>query len=277
MLRRTTFTTFTVFLLALIAALEVLLRLSDAHSGFSLPRTARFALTYLPVALVILIGWLWQILDLEVKKLVPWVVLSKAPATAEDSLLLDYVGANQFTVLRQAFSRHHHRVVLTVIGLWVANAATVAATSLWFIAVTSRSESVTLVRTSVFNGSLYDQNILDLGFANSYLGHERFNLSLPPWMDRHFVLAPFNSTVLQPDVLLSGVTDGYYADLDCEIGAMTAAGSTPVVDTYGIAVSAGDILQIPLVELAVGTCTDTVNLTTYESLAKDFGTAIDCE
>jgi hypothetical protein len=260
-----------------VIVLEIILQLSYIYSGFNLSQAARFTLTYTPISIVIFVGWIWQILDLEVKKVAPWVALTARPVPAADSLLLDYVGVNPLVVLHQAFRRRHWHILGTTTGLWLANAATIAASSLWFIAITSRTEAVRLERTSVFNGSAYHPNRDNISFIYPYFGHGVFNLSLPPWHSGDHVLASFKSSEKDGHDTLTGLTDAFSADLICERGSVELQGYLPVADVYHIIGHSNHTVDIPQIKVSVGQCTQTFNVTSYAKIGLDSASVSDCE
>jgi hypothetical protein len=260
-----------------VIVLEIILQLSYIYSGFNFPEDAEYILTYMPIPIVIFVGWIWQILDLEVKKIAPWVALTAKPVSAEDSLLLDYVGVNPLVVLHQAFRRRHWRILGTTTGLWLANAATIAASSLWLYASTSRTEQILLERTSVFNGSAYHPNRDNISFIYPYFGHGVFNLSLPPWHSGYHVLASFNSSEKDDHDMLAGLTDAFSADLTCERGSVELQGYLTVADIYHIMGYSNHTVDIPQIKVSVGQCTQTFNVTSYAKIGLDSASVSDCE
>ncbi|KAJ8091850.1 hypothetical protein PM082_021086 [Marasmius tenuissimus] len=85
---------------ALGIALEVGVIVSGRNNGFSVPKdnalsfaSAQFLQAFVPTILIIPIAVLWRELDWHVRQYQPYIVLSKGGASAEESLLNDYVGA----------------------------------------------------------------------------------------------------------------------------------------------------------------------------------------
>jgi hypothetical protein len=263
--------------MALIACLEVLLQLSQANTGFTLSNLPRIVLAYTPVAIVIFVGWIWQVLDLEVKKMQPWIALSAGPVAAEDSLLLDYVGAGPLDLVRQALRSRHWRVLLTTLGLWIANAATVAASSMWFIEVTPRADPISMVQTSMFDGSIAHSSMDDVNFVHTYLGHVTFGLSLPQWISDDYVLASFNSSRPKEDALLRTTTDGYTADLSCVRGDVELAGYVSLPDYYGVFGPRNSMVNLPHVRVVIDQCSQVFNITSMTKIGLDSSGIANCK
>lgn len=98
---------------ALIAVLQVYLARSNAHSGIlfasrinDLPLSQKFPYLYLPTIVSLILSFAWAWLDLDVRRLQPFIELSKEQgACGDDSLLLhypfDFVAFVPFTAARR--------------------------------------------------------------------------------------------------------------------------------------------------------------------------------
>ena len=83
---------------ALAAVIEVLAQKSRREGGLSLARTAdeipnmaEFKYEFFPTIIAVLLSIAWTWVDLDVKRIQPWMELSKeGGARVQDSLLLDY-------------------------------------------------------------------------------------------------------------------------------------------------------------------------------------------
>ncbi|KZT66183.1 hypothetical protein DAEQUDRAFT_813723 [Daedalea quercina L-15889] len=75
-----------------VVGLEVFVQQSSLHTGFPAPSTTLQNLaTYIPVAFIIAVGWVWQAYEVEVKKILPWASMSAGPVPASDSVLLGWI------------------------------------------------------------------------------------------------------------------------------------------------------------------------------------------
>lgn len=83
---------------ALAAVIEFFAQKSNREGGLSLSRTvddipkvARFSYEFLPTILAVILSIAWTWIDLDVKRIQPWLALSKeGGARVQDSLTLDY-------------------------------------------------------------------------------------------------------------------------------------------------------------------------------------------
>ncbi|KAI0144789.1 hypothetical protein BJ166DRAFT_629399 [Pestalotiopsis sp. NC0098] len=101
--------------ISLVVVIEVLVQKSQASGALAPSRSvdeisnsAQLASLYLPTAISVLYGFLFSCIDLDVKRMQPWVELSKSGgASAENSLLLDYdFDFLPFVPVRAARRRH---------------------------------------------------------------------------------------------------------------------------------------------------------------------------
>jgi hypothetical protein len=259
---------------ALVILLEMIHQSSVAHTGFSAP-TYGFSIvfTYTPVVVILAVGWAWQILDVEVKKLAPWAALAHGGHSAQDSLFLDYLDANIISVLSRATRRRHFQVLATSVGGLLAAAAGVASTSLWSRVSVDSMEPAILEKIAVFNGSLFNTSIADISLFQPYLGYQLYNLSLPRWSSDNYALAPFNlSERAAKDVLITSTTDAIRGYLQCQTGTAHLASWVSVPDVSHILGDVGQELQLPQMEVTVGcssgaNVTAILNVTSYEDLA----------
>ncbi|KAJ7480812.1 hypothetical protein FB451DRAFT_1030930 [Mycena latifolia] len=83
----------------------------NAPTGFAVPArnyfpivSAQFLLSFFPALFVIPVGYLWRTLDWMLRWYQPYVIMSRGKATAEESVLLDYVAI--FCALK-----HDHKVI----------------------------------------------------------------------------------------------------------------------------------------------------------------------
>jgi len=89
---------FAITSLALAGLIEFLAQLSRRNgglalspSGDSIPSLVKFSYLFLPTIVAVIYSICWNWIDLDVKRIQPWLELSREEgATAESSLLLDY-------------------------------------------------------------------------------------------------------------------------------------------------------------------------------------------
>ncbi|KAJ6467122.1 hypothetical protein DFH09DRAFT_1483570 [Mycena vulgaris] len=89
----------------------------NRHSPYNAPFSSmQFFWTYFPVAVLMVVEWIWVAYDLRVKVLVPWASMSRGFTPANQGWLLDYVGANYFLSVWTAI-KYRHIVVLSIVLL----------------------------------------------------------------------------------------------------------------------------------------------------------------
>ncbi|KDQ58668.1 hypothetical protein JAAARDRAFT_34503 [Jaapia argillacea MUCL 33604] len=249
---------FFIFLLALVAVLEAIIRIARRDSGFSPPSSSRLvAWTYVPLIILVGIAWIWQLFDLEVRKMIPWTAMKGHAVPAQDSILLDYIGGGILDVLSQALRRRDYPVLITVAGLIPVSVATIVATSLWIIFPILSSHPDTLIRTATFHGAELNVSSSDISYLYQYLGHVTYDLPRPRWLTQDYLIAPFNSSNPTSNMLITGSTKGYAADLDCQPAEVQLTGPP---DALNMSSPNFDFTQAQI-QITYGGCEQTFNLT----------------
>src|ERR1700761_8291968 len=137
----------------------------------------RLFCTYFPVAILMVVEWIWATYDLQIKFLMPWAVMSRGFTSAERGWLLDYIGANYFEAIFTAVRYRHFVVLLATAGLWATAVASVVTTSLFQVQGVSRTFPRRLARVTAINTSAVDPAALaDAGYTTSYLGRQVLSL-----------------------------------------------------------------------------------------------------
>ncbi|KAG7085686.1 hypothetical protein E1B28_003231 [Marasmius oreades] len=102
-------------------ALEVGLALSARNNGFAVPRdnalgfaSAQFLLAFVPTVLIMPVSILWRELDWYVRHYHPYVVLSRGNATADETLLHDYIAVGTAGAMINSLRLKHHVVFWSV-------------------------------------------------------------------------------------------------------------------------------------------------------------------
>ncbi|KAJ6626535.1 hypothetical protein B0H10DRAFT_1998722 [Mycena sp. CBHHK59/15] len=221
---------FVAFLLLLIVGLEMLNR----HSPYNAPSAGmQFIWTYLPVALLMVVEWIWVAYDLQVKVLVPWASMSHGPTPAAKGWLLDYIGTNYLVRIWTAIKYRHVVVLLTSVGLWATAIAGIATTSLFQSHDVSYTSPATLVRTtSLLDPASVGPSIFaDKSYISYYLGRQVLSLSRPRWTtsDNIAIEAFADPSATSVAEMLRATTKGYSADLNCTAATVSYAGNVSIV------------------------------------------------
>lgn len=98
-------------------ALEVCIELSSKNGGFKVPVqnalsivSTQFLLAFFPTLFVIPVGYMWRTLDWMLRWYQPYVTMSRGNATAEESVLLDYIYLGSTLSMFPAL-KYNHRVI----------------------------------------------------------------------------------------------------------------------------------------------------------------------
>ncbi|CAK5268055.1 unnamed protein product [Mycena citricolor] len=218
-------------LVALIAALDVLYR----HSPFKAQSSAKLVVwTYLPVAVLMVIEFMWIAYDLQVKILVPWAELSRGFTPAHRGWSLDYLGANMLANLWHAAKYRHATVLLTTLGLWSTAVAGVVTASLFRVQTIAYTAPSTLNRTTaLMPPTVFDPGALaDKGYTTSYLGRQVLGLPRPRWSIAGDIALEAVAGSPSSSGTLGATTRGYSADLVCSPATVVFAGSSIIPSAY---------------------------------------------
>ncbi|KAJ6543047.1 hypothetical protein B0H19DRAFT_1172654 [Mycena capillaripes] len=221
---------FALVLLLLIIGLELFYR----HSPYNAPsKSGTFMWTYAPVALLMIVQWVWKAYDLQVKILVPWAAMSRGPVPARESWLLDYIGGNSLVTLWTACRYGHIVVLLTTLGLWSTALAGIVTTSLFTIQDNVYTTSTTFNLTTTLDRSLltdFDPAILsDKNYLNSYLGRQLLNLSRSQWTTADgIVIEAFGDSSAVASESMISQTLGYSGRLDCKKATASYGGNQTI-------------------------------------------------
>ncbi|CCM04159.1 uncharacterized protein FIBRA_06321 [Fibroporia radiculosa] len=226
---------FVALLLVLIALLETFIRLSVERHGFEPPSlTSQYVLTYAPVALLIVIGWIWQMYEISVKTLVPWAKMRGNFVQARHSLLLDYIGENIITGSIKAILNRDYTILCCIVGSLTIAAATIVSTYMWSVIPTTYSTSVSLTQPYTYYGARLDSTADVAQSLGSYLTRRALNLAEPAWMTTDYVIDAFNITTPEPDMVISAATKGYNTSLACDTAVTTLLNNgTEIQVNYG--------------------------------------------
>ncbi|KAJ7471870.1 hypothetical protein FB451DRAFT_1089993 [Mycena latifolia] len=104
-------------MLMLGVALEVCIEISYKNGGFRVPVqnvfsivSTQFLLSFFPTLFVIPVGYMWRTLDWMLRWYQPYVTMSRGNATAEESVLLDYIVLGSTRAIFHSL-KYNHRVI----------------------------------------------------------------------------------------------------------------------------------------------------------------------
>ncbi|KAK1688027.1 hypothetical protein BDP55DRAFT_548602 [Colletotrichum godetiae] len=216
---------FTSFLLAVI--IEILAQQSQSKGGLALsksaddiPAFANFCYLFLPTIVAVIYSLLWSWIDLDVKRMQPWLEMSRPKgATAEKSMFLDYPYDFIAFVPIKAAKRRHWAVfyggTVMVLIFWVITPLQSAILGTGPVDVRRQvniSATETLRPASEHFG-LMDVTILNEGYAQTWLSQR-----LPPYTTPEYTLLPFDTksqAIQGSSTNWTGSTTKYWTQLEC--------------------------------------------------------------
>ncbi|KAJ7764751.1 hypothetical protein B0H16DRAFT_1525641 [Mycena metata] len=113
-------------MLSLGVALEIGIELSSRNGGFAVKQqnvfsivSTQFLLSFFPGLFVIPVGYMWRVLDWMLRWYQPYVTMAKGNATAEESVLLDYIALGSTRAIFHAL-KYNHRVIFwsSLLATW---------------------------------------------------------------------------------------------------------------------------------------------------------------
>ncbi|TDZ19589.1 hypothetical protein Cob_v007900 [Colletotrichum orbiculare MAFF 240422] len=213
------------FILA--AMIEILAQQSSRNGGLALspspndiPAYARFGYLFLPTIIAVVYSLLWSWIDLDVKRIQPWVEMSKPEgATATRSIFLDYpYDFVAFAPVRAARRRHwavFYSGTVMVMIFWLITPLQSAILGSGpvivrgNVAVTAKQ----VLRPASEQILTMDQSILNEGYAITWLKQP-----YPPYTTPEYTLLPFEverDTKRAPSTNWTGTTTKFWTELNC--------------------------------------------------------------
>ncbi|KAK8029539.1 hypothetical protein PG993_010830 [Apiospora rasikravindrae] len=215
---------FALALAALTTALIVLRHASEKNRGFPLVTHNNYLWTYAPTAVLVLVVSGWQQIEYWCKLLQPWKGLKNGPATASNSVLLDYISPNVFSSLWRAGKLGHISVLVALLGGLILKLVIVASTGLLYpIPTSTPMQNITLEALSRFNrtDNIYDfislkESALDYG-AYALIAQD---LPLPDGLQPNLAFQRFalpkNTTLNNTESSIQAVVDVFVPQFQCE-------------------------------------------------------------
>jgi hypothetical protein len=214
---------FAVLFLIFFVSLQIIWSWSQGHQGIATSDDSKHYLwTFGPTAILVLVTVGWRQVDYAAKSLQPWAEMAKGPATAERSLLLDYVTPIQAVALVRAIGNRHFVVASTITVFFLLKVLTIISTGLFSLDQVNRnSTEVTLQLSTSFTGENYKHAAsVDSRAAYTIYGVQSLNLSYPAGTTAQYAVQMFTPQNQSADGLVSytAVADVFSADLECQTG-----------------------------------------------------------
>lgn len=214
---------FAALFLLFFVSLQVIWSWSQGHQGIATSDDSKHYLwTFGPTAVLVVVTVGWRQVDYAAKSLQPWAEMAKGPATADRSLLLDYVTPFQAVVLTRAIRNRHFVVASTITVFFLLKILTIVSTGLFSLDQVNRSSTgVKLQLSSSFTGENFKHAAsVDSRSAYTIYGVQSLNLSYPPGTTAQYAVQMFTPQDQSSANAVSrtAIADVFTAELDCETG-----------------------------------------------------------
>jgi hypothetical protein len=228
-----------VLLASLLVSLALLAHLSGPKHRFVSPQgIVPVIYVHAPAAIALFVGWLWQSLDADVRKHMPWASMCRSdgvPAKACESVLLDYASSPLPVTMYRALRNRHWPVVLSSLGIGVCGVTSIISAYLLSLEPIETSSREDFVVTSSFNSSLSTSSNISSDFLYAFLSQRVLNGSAPSRVVADKWLVETTKSVNVKALRYTANVTGWIAELNCHAGIITYNGS---VNTDGSGVSA---------------------------------------
>ncbi|THW14865.1 hypothetical protein D6D24_05255 [Aureobasidium pullulans] len=237
---------------ALIVVLQIYLDRSNRDSGIifapnidDLSLDRKFPYLYLPTIVSLVLSFIWTWLDLDVRRLQPFIELSKEEgARGDDSLLLhypfDFVAFVPFTSAKRRHWPVFSASLAVVIIFW---GLTPLQSSIFATKTVEKSIEVATARSTSYLSLQEQKNNLTGSYAQSVYNIAWLNETLPPFMSRQGMLAPFGllneSGATESSETWTAPTTFYSVDINCE--SPTYNDDEEIFSTNGCEYDLGDM------------------------------------
>lgn len=214
---------FAVLFLIFFVSLQIIWSWSQGHQGIATSDDSKHYLwTFGPTAVLVFVTVGWRQVDYAAKSLQPWAEMAKGPATADRSLLLDYVTPIQAVALTRALRNRHFVVASTITVFFLLKVLTIISTGLFSLDQVNRNSiDAALQLSSSFTGENFKHaTSVDSRAAYTIYGVQSLNLSYPSGTTAQYAVQMFTPQDQSADGLVSytAVADVFSAALDCQTG-----------------------------------------------------------
>lgn len=240
--RRWVLLSFALLWALIFVSLQILYSVSQSHKGLATTDSSlRYLWTYGPTAILVVITVLWRQVDYAAKYIQPWGQLAKGPASAERSLLLDYVTTFQVVALWKSLRFRHLTITATVLIFILIKALTVISTGLLNLeAIEFENVAQSMRPLTIFDGSQgLPVEAVDSRAAVGLYGAKNFGMLLPNGTTLDYAFQVFEPIGVVPNdtYAYNASVDVFVADgWECESGSLTYNTSS---DHNGVADGSG--------------------------------------
>ncbi|KAB5532694.1 hypothetical protein GE09DRAFT_1251557 [Coniochaeta sp. 2T2.1] len=226
-LRRRVLAIFLAVFVALIIALEVLGDFSNRNAGLGSgerSRRTRFAWTYLPILALTLLAGMWTRVDHQAKAAAPWIRMSKGPAPAEKTLLLDYVNMPlPVSIVKAVLNRDLVVACTSMVSLHLGLLVVVSTALLTLTFVDVRNQNARITLNTAFVDDASGPANTDSSPFLAMLGLLQGN-TFPDGVTSRYAYQQFSADVPFRTEIRATV-DGLTTSLECEAAQLSLTGA----------------------------------------------------
>jgi hypothetical protein len=154
-LRRRTLLALLALFAGLFTSLIIVWLANKSQHGFRpILSNNHYAWTYGPTAVLVVVMSLWRQIDYQCKMMQPWQELRDGSASADRSLLLDYLSPLNITSFARAVRCRHVPVVASIAGFTIIKAVTIFSTGLLTLTPVSVTDTYPIALTTSFDSGL---------------------------------------------------------------------------------------------------------------------------
>ncbi|KAK8060737.1 hypothetical protein PG996_010667 [Apiospora saccharicola] len=180
-----------------------------------------FLWKYLPTTAIVVLLSAWNGIDFSTRLLQPWANLREGPTTVDTTLFLDLLTPIVPVMLWTASKVRAWPSILTIATVLILDIIRVLSTGLLQVdSVSLITHDVQLQKPSTFDASKWDPKVTNTAIATIYHGVWAQKLSWPDWTSSNITLEPISppetTGVLSSFTSYSGITRGFFPDMDCE-------------------------------------------------------------
>ncbi|KAF9895107.1 hypothetical protein FE257_000009 [Aspergillus nanangensis] len=220
-LRRTSIGLFLVTFVACIITLAVLYVYSDRHHGLaSTDESLHYLWTYGPTAFLTLVAALWGQVDFRTRQLMPWQIMLHGPATASNTVFLDYISSWEGYVLWSSLRKRHVPVALSVFGALLIKLLIVVSTGLFALRlVTVHNFHAEFLMLDKFGGGGFRQAVVDFGPFSTIYSIHKYGSDYPLGTTSQYAYQTFNtsSSNVTTNTTLIGEIDAFHSPFTCRV------------------------------------------------------------
>ncbi|KAE9980732.1 hypothetical protein BLS_007704 [Venturia inaequalis] len=267
--------------ITLVAVLQVLLLQSRRNRGIifaadvnSLPLKTTFPYLYLPTIIAVAYGFLWNWIDLDVRRIEPFLQLAKDDgATGRESLLLHYPVDFLASVPIKAMKTGHWPVFIASIAtVFVFWGITPTQSGIFATDTLNKSIDMVSMQSTSYISLSQQAETLSAKSAQSVASIMWLNETLPPFMTAEYVLAPFAPADVSGNYPKSGnwtaSTSKYSVDVNCEVPISWTQFTFPMINSTW-----GCHFQAPLPQITANNDSTKVFSTLYAGYYNEDGLA----